>query len=164
MPARLCPKRRCRVFAIAATVAAMLLAATWWASLHWEFSGLREDINGTTTTVRIGNGLVTVIRQPGTPGWARTVTFWEPRPSRAIWSPGWLWARNATAGFALPLWIPAAACALAAVTLWRIDTLHRRRSRANLCPACTYPRAGLPATAACPECGLAPAPAAAASR
>lgn len=73
-----------------------------------------------------------------------------------VWPPRW-WPEFETdgrggRGVGLPLWIPTAACLLAAAAFWRTDAAHRRRLRTGLCPACGYDRAGLPAAAACPEC------------
>jgi hypothetical protein len=62
--------------------------------------------------------------------------------------------------FRVPLWVLMALMLMPTASAWRLDTLARRRARLNHCPACNYPRAGLPAASPCPECGAAPAPAA----
>ncbi|HVU63861.1 MAG TPA: hypothetical protein VHC70_07785 [Phycisphaerales bacterium] len=56
-----------------------------------------------------------------------------------------------------PLWILPAGTALATAAAWVFDSRARRRARLNLCPKCTYDRAGLAAGAKCPECGEPPA-------
>ena len=53
----------------------------------------------------------------------------------------------------VPLWLPALLSLLATAFAWRADLNHLRRTRAGLCPACGYDRAGLVAEAVCPECG-----------
>jgi hypothetical protein len=65
---------------------------------------------------------------------------------------------NAATGWMLlmPLWIPLAPVLLATGIAWRLDTLARRRERLNLCPKCSYDRAGIAGDAKCPECGAMP--------
>ena len=56
-----------------------------------------------------------------------------------------------------PLWFLAGLSCSVAVVGWRLDVVERRRrSRLDLCPACSYDRAGLAAGAVCPECGCTP--------
>jgi hypothetical protein len=57
----------------------------------------------------------------------------------------------------IPLWLPLAPTLLATAAAWRLDALARRRACAGLCPKCGYDRAGLAASAVCPECGSLPA-------
>lgn len=159
MPPRPRPKRRWRVLAIAATVCATLSAAAWGVSVRW-------DVNYTRTGPRVG--LVSaachrgILVFAGFPAVVTSVNGWkvgEASTRPLIWWPRWPYKSAGVWSFFIPLWFPTAACALVALAFWRIDTLHSRRSRAGACPACTYDRTGLPAAAACPECGAAaPAP------
>ena len=55
----------------------------------------------------------------------------------------------------VPLWMPGVLFGLISGTAWRLDALARRRERVGRCPKCHYDRAGLPAGAVCPECGVA---------
>lgn len=66
---------------------------------------------------------------------------WWPRYQRpAPWSGPYIF---------LPLWPIALGCIAAAWRLWVLG----RQVVPGICPACRYPLAGLPAGAACPECG-----------
>lgn len=72
----------------------------------------------------------------------------EYAAGRPVWIPlrrKSIWERRTT----VPLWpIPAAAGVMTAA-VWRSNRRHAR----STCPACNYPRAGLPPGAPCPECG-----------
>jgi transposase InsO family protein len=57
----------------------------------------------------------------------------------------------------IPLWLLLAPTLLATAAAWRLDAVARRRARAGRCPKCGYDRAGLAASAVCPECGSLPA-------
>ena len=87
-----------------------------------------------------------------------------PLPGGGLWEVGrapkryWWWfdfrpgrARQ------VPIWSVAALCAVPTAAAWRCAFIARRRARADRCPTCSYPRAGLAAGARCPECGAAPA-------
>jgi hypothetical protein len=55
----------------------------------------------------------------------------------------------------VPLWLPIALLAAPTAAAWCLDTLARRRARIHLCRKCGYDRAGIAASAVCPECGMA---------
>lgn len=65
------------------------------------------------------------------------------------------WFYFAPGGGAVPLWCPALLSLLATAAAWRADAKYMRRARAGLCAGCGYDRAGLAASAVCPECGAA---------
>lgn len=60
-------------------------------------------------------------------------------------SPGYMW------NLGIPLWMPAAACGVISLLLWR--SIRRKRRRASgVCKRCGYDLTGLTAPR-CPECG-----------
>ncbi len=56
----------------------------------------------------------------------------------------------------VPIWIVVVPTIAFTVSVWRLDTLARRRLRIGHCPTCNYNRHGIPAQAVCPECGALP--------
>jgi hypothetical protein len=56
------------------------------------------------------------------------------------------------------LWPLIGAAILGTVLAWRLDSLARGRAHRgmNLCPKCSYDRAGIAGDAKCPECGAMP--------
>src|SRR5262245_18640253 len=69
-----------------------------------------------------------------------------------VWRGFWL-RSPASWRLVVPLWPLLVATFLTAATAWRWDVLARRRALAGKCPTCGYDCRGLPARAACPECG-----------
>lgn len=53
----------------------------------------------------------------------------------------------------IPLWAPTLLAGLTAAWCWKRERHRRRLAKIGSCLACGYSRVGLPANAACPECG-----------
>ena len=145
------PKLRKTIKWTGAAITVLLVAA--WVVSQIRFIGFvsgrcNADINGgqfsveyftgpsqtTTTQFVIGKRV-----PPVTPHWLPDALFFAQR-----------WRVE------VPLELPIGLLALVTVAAWRLDTRARRRARLSLCPKCHYDRAGLAATAACPECGATP--------
>jgi hypothetical protein len=84
------------------------------------------------------------------PGWVCTCHHWHVTRWWPFLNDSGAWVR-----LYIPIWLLAVMAALLAGTARYFDTLARRRARLNLCPKCGYDRAGLAASAVCPECGMA---------
>ena len=80
--------------------------------------------------------------------------IWDDGPNFRSW---WCTFTQRPEGWwvTIPLWMPLAPTLLATAAAWRLDALARRRARAGVCAKCGYDRAGLAASAVCPECGAA---------
>jgi len=64
------------------------------------------------------------------------------------WSPALRYSALADWSVTIPLYIP-----LALTVAWSLRAWGAVRSRPNSCPSCGYPRASLPPSSPCPECG-----------
>jgi hypothetical protein len=102
---------------------------------------------------------------PGRPGASWGCSF-EPGTNSWVWIYQWdsnrrmrtrvvlCWERTPQSLFVLLVaWFPPLLAALPTAAAWWLDVQARRRARLNLCPKCTYDRAGIAGDAKCPECG-----------
>lgn len=127
------------------SAATLTLIAVWicsrWFYLWW--------VTSVGVAVNINSGLITFANTGANSGVSAGLTLQrhsQPRPLR-------LWFESPPPGslpyFALPLWLPAAACAAISFLFWR----GGRPPSDGCCAACSYDRRGLDPAAACPECG-----------
>lgn len=138
-----------------------LLSALAAATMIANWCGVRADAGDWVGThggrcVHLRNGLIEVelhaqiqaCIDPEDLGWR--ASWWpefNPWPSGPILSRQWEFDRT---GCIFPTWSAFLAAGIPTGLLWWWD---RRRPRAGMCVKCGYDLAGLPAGAACPECG-----------
>ena len=129
----------------------VLLLVAWIGSGWFDFARLAKS----GQVSRVGGGCFTTYPFPPVPiddsSWV-----WSKRSAFSLdWRFRWSRSGRFYQG-QVPLWLPALLALLATATAWRTDAKYLRRTRAGLCPACGYDRAGLVAGAVCPECGKQP--------
>ena len=131
----------------------LLLIAAWAGSAWWGIHFLTADVwvfagNGQIGySVSSGIANMVGITADSMPAW-RLVPLDAPglKWGWTIFDGGWL------STVVVPLWSLTLAAALPTAAAWR--QAHRARTRPQThCHRCGYPRAGLAAGAACPECG-----------
>jgi hypothetical protein len=128
----------------------LLTAGIWLASTRF--------VAGTTQGIRsisAGSGRLTILSMGSGSAQSRS---WNFQPQR--WTLKWGFARWDAWGshsgsharmVQIPLWAPLLLLAVPTALLWRLDAVRWGTG----CQRCRYDLSGLPATAACPECGRA---------
>jgi hypothetical protein len=136
-------------------VVTVLLVVVWigsgWLQLVW-YHGL------STTGVSVGTVWSETWQPPRGDG--RRTDGWTIGSREAPFYMRWWFDRRASSIYSdwfAPLWPLTLTSALITCAAWRLDTLARRAARLNLCPKCSYDRAGIAGDAKCPECGAMPA-------
>jgi hypothetical protein len=133
-------------------VVTLLLVVVWIGSGYWRIVYCR----GGSCSVRHGCVIVDTLEAGESPYWPPG--WWVDRMDQSMdwWFHGTARQWCGGPGFVVvPLWTFVALAALATGAAWRRDAIARRRARLNLCPTCSYDRAGLAKGAVCPECGSA---------
>jgi hypothetical protein len=131
-------------------VACVVLLAAWigsgWWSIWWcGYGGVFVAAGeGEVSTGWMGFELSAGVESHSSPVFADWRFWWPPIGATA--DPDWLELRT-------KLWLLLAIAASATAVAWRLDAQARRRERAGHCPSCDYDCTGVPAGAACPECG-----------
>jgi hypothetical protein len=143
------------------TAACLLIVALWFAS-RW--LGLHSLYVGATTKYQLSamqGGLLIAWEDRLPESRSRSGWFAWTELHNDAWLRTWYWSFryvNAPLGpgaglykhVVVPLYVVLLLIAAPVAYLhWR----DRRRARGGYCPACGYDLAGLPAAAACPECG-----------
>ena len=144
-----------RILTISAATLLTTSLALWAASL-WRIIYMHPTGKVPTLILWGGEASIGNNHPYAAPGWTvygfdHRGVRWRPHPDNGFIRIDGPFAGGAVYWIAtIPLWIPAA-FGLIGLT----PTIGRaaRRRRRGVCPRCTYSRAGLPATAPCPECG-----------
>jgi hypothetical protein len=155
--------RRIIKWACAASAIFWLALAAVSVILSFNAIGSTRFLGGDFGGVRVTCGRVSVfamVSPPDDPD--RGVGPWhfhcdETLRPRLEWRWGWYEGKLGKV-LTIPIWIPASLSLTGFAALAWLDRRAARTERAGHCPRCGYDRAGLPADAACPECGVAHAP------